>query len=389
MNIVFFDDHNRDNLLPLTYTRPSAKLRLGILTIEEKWFKHLGDIESASYITADYLSTKFPLNEEQDNIYINGSVCPSADLSTEIKSLEPGEALLKDELLIACRAAKFPEDLEQDIEASEYEGNLVYLDGPHSLFSFNASELESDFDLITAGRESAKISDTNTILGDRFFAEEGATAECAVFNTKSGAIYLAKDSEVMEGTVIRGGLALGEHSTLKLATKIYGATTVGPHCKVGGEVNNCVILGYSNKGHDGFLGNSVIGEWCNIGADSNNSNLKNNYEEVKLWNYAKNGFRKTGLQFCGLIMGDHSKCGINTMFNTGTVVGVSANIYGGGFPRNFIPSYSWGGSAGFTEYKFDKAMKTAELVMTRRNVTLDEVERDILQAIFDKTAQYR
>jgi len=193
----------------------------------------------------------------------------------------------------------------------------------------------------------------------------------------------------MEGSVIRGGLALGEHSTLKLATKIYGATTIGPHCKVGGEVNNCVILGYSNKGHDGFLGNSVIGEWCNIGADSNNSNLKNNYEEVKLWNYAKNSFRKTGLQFCGLIMGDHSKCGINTMFNTGTVVGVSANIYGGGFPRNFIPSYSWGGSAGFSEYKFEKAMKTAELVMTRRNVTLDEIERDIMQAIFDKTAQYR
>ncbi len=389
MNIVFFDDENRDNLLPLTYTRPSVKLRLGILTIEEKWFKYLGGKGTASYITADYLSAKFPLKEEKDNLYINGSVCPNADLSQEINALEPGEALLKDELLIACRASQFPEDLEQDIAASEYAGSMVYLEGPHSLFSYNASELDLDFDLITAGRTSAPISDTNTILGDRFFAEEGAKAECAVFNTNSGAIYLGADSEVMEGSVIRGALALGEHSTLKLATKIYGATTIGPHCKVGGEVNNCVIIGYSNKGHDGFLGNSVIGEWCNIGADSNNSNLKNNYEEVKLWNYAKNGFRKTGLQFCGLIMGDHSKCGINTMFNTGTVVGVSANIYGGGFPRNFIPSYSWGGSAGFTEYKFDKAMKTADLVMTRRNVTLDEVERDILQAIFDKTAQYR
>jgi len=389
MNIVFFDDANRDNLLPLTYTRPSAKLRLGILTIEDKWFKHLGGTPSASYITADYLSTKFPLIEESDNLYINGSVCPSLDLSDKVQALGKGEALLKNDIIIACRAASFPEDLEQDTEALDYQGDLVYMEGPHSLFSKNASELELDFDLITAGRESAKMSDTNTIIGNRFFAEEGAKAECAVFNTTSGAIYLGLDSEVMEGTVIRGALALGEHSTLKLSTKIYGATTIGPHCKVGGEVNNCVIFGYSNKGHDGFLGNSVIGEWCNIGADSNNSNLKNNYEEVKLWSYAKNSFRKTGLQFCGLIMGDHSKCAINTMFNTGTVVGVSANIYGGGFPRNFIPSYSWGGSAGFTEYKFDKAMKTAELVMSRRNVTLDTVERDILQAVFDKTTQYR
>jgi UDP-N-acetylglucosamine diphosphorylase/glucosamine-1-phosphate N-acetyltransferase len=389
MNIVFFDDANRDNLLPLTYTRPCAKLRLGILTIEEKWLKYWGGQNVVSYITADYLSTKFPLIQEEDNLYLNGSVCPSADLVAQIKSLEMGEALIKDELIVACRASSFPEDLELDIEVLEVSEDLVYMEGPYSLFSHNAEELERDFDLVTAGRESIVLSNTNTIIGDRFFAEVGAKAECAVFNTKSGAIYLAADSEVMEGSVIRGALALGEHSTLKLSTKIYGATTIGPHCKVGGEVNNCVILGFSNKGHDGFLGNSVVGEWCNIGADTNNSNLKNNYEEVKLWNYAKNGFRKTGLQFCGLIFGDHSKCGINTMFNTGTVVGVSANIYGSGFPRNFIPSYSWGGYAGFTEYKFEKAMKTAELVMSRRNVTLDQVERDILQAIFDKTAHYR
>lgn len=389
MNTVFFDDANRDNLLPLCFTRPTAKLRIGILTIEEKWLKRLAGGQQASYLTADYLSAKFPLLEADDNLFINGSVCPNEALIDAVQSLEMGQALMKEDLLVACRSSSFPENLEQDTEVFEFEANLTYLQGTYSIFSHNAAELEGDFDLITSGRQSAKLSETNTIIGDRFFAEEGAKAECAVFNTLSGAIYLAADSEVMEGTVVRGALALCEHSTLKLATKIYGATTVGPHCKVGGEVNNSVIMAYSNKGHDGFLGNSVIGEWCNIGADSNNSNLKNNYEEVKLWSYPQNGFRKTGLQFCGLIMGDHSKCGINTMFNTGTVVGVSANIFGGGFPRNFIPSYSWGGAAGLSEYKFEKAMKTAELVMMRRNVTLDDIERDILQAIFDKTAQYR
>ncbi|MGB0978414.1 MAG: glucose-1-phosphate thymidylyltransferase, partial [Croceimicrobium sp.] len=221
------------------------------------------------------------------------------------------------------------------------------------------------------------------------FVEEGAFVEAAVLNAKSGPIYIGKDATVMEGSVVRGPFALCDYSTLKLSAKIYGPTTIGPHCKVGGEVNNSLLLGYSNKGHDGFLGNSVIGEWCNIGADSNNSNLKNNYEEVKLWDYVEGRFAKTGLQFCGLVMGDHSKCGINTMFNTGTVVGVSANIYGGGFPRNFISSFAWGGSGGFTEYRFDKAMKTAALVMERRGIELDEVERDILQVVFDKTASYR
>lgn len=390
MNIIFFDDANRDHLLPLTFTRPTAKLRCGILTLEEKWLKRMSAVAEVSYLTEDYLSAKFPLLETGMDLFINPAVCPDEDLFLAVMGLNDEESLMQGDILIASRTRKIlVEDEELDTDVLEYEGELNYISRPYHLFQFNGTELERDYELLTTGRISAPLSETNTVLGDRIFLEEGAVVEAAILNTLSGPIYIGKDAEVMEGSVVRGPFALCEHAALKLATKIYGPTTIGPHSKVGGEVNNSVIIGYSNKGHDGFLGNSVLGEWCNIGADSNNSNLKNNYEEVKLWDYVDGRFARTGLQFCGLIMGDHSKCGINTMFNTGTVVGVSANIYGGGFPRNFIPSFSWGGSGGFTEYRFDKAMKTAQLVMERRGIELDEVERDILQVVFDKTTSYR
>ena len=249
--------------------------------------------------------------------------------------------------------------------------------------------MELDFELLTAGRESSPVDPTNTVIGDRIFLEEGARATASILNTTTGPIYLAKDAEIMEGCVVRGGLALGEHSALKLGAKIYGATTLGPHCKVGGEVNNAVLIGYSNKGHDGFLGNSALGEWCNLGADTNNSNLKNNYDSVKAWSYVSKRFAPTGQQFCGLVMGDHSKSGINTMFNTGTVVGVSANIYGAGFPRNFIPSFTWGGPQGTMNYRLDKALDTADRMMKRRGLEVNEVERAILEHIHDLTAEYR
>jgi UDP-N-acetylglucosamine diphosphorylase/glucosamine-1-phosphate N-acetyltransferase len=390
MNIIFFDDSNRDHLLPLTFTRPTAKLRCGILCLEEKWLMRISEAKEVSYLTEDYLSTKFPLKEVGDDLFLNPAVCPDSELVDLVLGLGADETLMKEDIVIASRSRKvLEEDQEQDTTVLEYEGELTYISRPYHIFQYNGAELERDFDLLTEGRTSAPLSDSNTLIGDRIFVEEGASVEAAVLNAKTGPIYIGKDAEVMEGSVIRGPFALCEHATLKLAAKIYGPTTIGPHSKVGGEVNNSVLTGYSNKGHDGFLGNSVIGEWCNIGADSNNSNLKNNYEEVKLWDYVEGRFSKTGLQFCGLVMGDHSKCGINTMFNTGTVVGVSANIYGGGFPRNFIPSFSWGGSGGFSEYRFDKAMKTAELVMVRRGIELDQVERDILQVVFDKTTTYR
>lgn len=383
MNLIFFDGAERDHLLPLTFTRPVAHCRIGIITIAEKWEKRLE--VKGSYLTQDYLAEKYKITYTDDNLYLNGSVCPTETLVEAVLNLEMGAVLVKDEVLIAARLseqidsyAKIPIK-----EAIQFNGEFTYVDRPWKIFKENAAELELDFELLTAGRKSQEISETNTLIGDRIFLEEGAKVEASILNSTSGPIYLGKDAEIMEGSMVRGGLALGAHSVLKLGAKIYGAATFGPHVKVGGEVNNSVIFGYSNKGHDGFLGNSVLGEWCNIGADSNNSNLKNNYDEVRLWSYVKEGFEKTGLQFCGLIMGDHSKCGINTMFNTGTVIGVSCNIYGSGFPRNFVPSFSWGGAAGFTTYNLKKALATAERVMSRRDIPLDETETAILSHIYE------
>jgi len=391
MNIILFDDEQRIHLLPLTYTRPAADIRIGILTIREKWEKHF-DLSSSS-ITEDYLQEKFPMFTQTDNLIINGRILPDAKLKDRLGRLDMGQCLKQDELFIAARLnanglANFdPHSETYHIYA--YEEALTVVNYPWDIFSKNAEALEADFDLLTAGRTSAPLSATNTLIGDRIFAEEGAVAECAILNSTSGAIYLGKDSEVMEGSVVRGGLALCEHATLKLSTKIYGATTVGPHCKVGGEVNNSVLFGYSNKGHDGFLGNSVIGEWCNLGADTNTSNLKNNYAEVKLWSYSSKSFARTGLQFCGLIMADHSKCGINTMFNTGTVVGVSANIFGSGFPRNFIPSFSWGGAQGFETFTLNKANEVAEKMMERRKIEFNQTEKELMAHLFETSSEYR
>lgn len=387
MTIILNDNQSHSHLLPLTYTKPASELRIGILSIREKWEKWIKG--SYYWSTEDYLSQKYSPSNDPDALIINASICPNKDLVSAVKNLKRGELLMDGDLFIAQMGNPSNGNFNEEFSKTEVKANYHNIDRPWKIFSLNTEELESDFDMITAGRKSAPLSKTNTIIGDRIFAEEGAKAECSIFNSSTGAIYLGKDSLVMEGSLIRGGLALCEHSQLKLGTKIYGATTVGPHSKVGGEVNNSVITGYSNKGHDGFLGNSVIGEWCNLGADTNNSNLKNNYDEVKLWSYPKGGFEKTGLQFCGLIMADHSKCGINTMFNTGTVVGVSANIFGAGFPRNFIPSFSWGGSGGFTNYNFDKAMKTASLVFARRGLDLDQIEVDILQSVFDLSSSFR
>lgn len=386
MNIILFDTEVRDHLLPFTFTRPVSEIRIGIRTIREKWEAYLEG--SYSWKTEDYLSGKYALLNSDDSLVINASICPSADLVDAISNLKPGEILVSASVKLAQRVSGDFQNWQEGPQIN-FEGDIRQIDRPWKIFSLNGEELEADFEHITKGRVSKDLSTTNTILGDRIFVEEGVQAECATFNTTTGPIYLAKNSSVLEGSVIRGGLALGESSQIKMGAKIYGPTTIGPHCKVGGEVNNSVFFGYSNKGHDGFLGNAVIGEWCNLGADTNNSNLKNNYDEVKIWSYVKGGFERTGLQFCGLMMGDHSKCGINTMFNTGTVIGVSANIYGGGFPRNFIPSFSWGGSAGFTEYKLQKAVDTAVRVMSRRGLEPDENDQAILKYIFDLTSKDR
>ena len=393
MNVILFDDKNRDNLLPLTYTRPSADLRVGILTIREKWEKYLNTTTSSH--TQDYLATKYPLILADENLFINGTALPTNQLVEDILSLKPGEALLKAGVLMAAKldktaAQNFSHDSGDYHNAKETATEFMKISYPYHIFSYNGDALEADYKLITAGRQSQPISKTNQVMGaENIFLEEGAIVECAILNATTGPIYIGKHAEIMEGSVVRGALALCEHAQLKLSTKIYGPTTLGPYCKVGGEVNNSVLQGYSNKGHDGFLGNSVIGEWCNLGADTNNSNLKNNYAEVKLWDYATGRFAKTGLQFCGLIMGDHSKCGINTMFNTGTVVGVAANIFGAGFPRNMVPSFAWGGAQGFETYQTDKFFEVAEVVAARRDIKITDEDKKILENIFNQSAKYR
>ena len=393
MNCILFDDSSWNNLLPLTYTRPSCEIRIGILKISEKWEKWLD--AKASFLTQDYLSCKYPVHVSSDNLLINGSILPTKELVDLIKDLKSGQVLKKDDVLLAARLTSDQvEDFKtKKLDRFEFKNTaiaFIKIDYPWHIFSFNGVALDDDFKLITNGRISAPISKTNQVRGaGNIFLEEGAIVECAILNATAGPIYIGKDAEVMEGSVVRGALAMCEHSSLKMGAKVYGATTIGPHCKIGGEVNNSVIFGYSSKAHDGFLGNSVLGEWCNLGADTNNSNLKNNYAEVRIWNYVQERFVSTGLQFCGLIMGDHSKSGINTMFNTGTVVGVSANIFGDGFPRNFIPSFSWGGAQGFAVYSLAKVFEVAELVMKRRDITINDCDKHIFKTVFDMTEKYR
>jgi UDP-N-acetylglucosamine diphosphorylase/glucosamine-1-phosphate N-acetyltransferase len=392
MAIILFDDNTRNTLLPLTYTRPVADLRIGILTIAEKWAKYLNS--DFSFLTEAYLQAKFPLNIQDDNIFINGSVCPDEDIAEAVKNLGNGRALRYNNILVAVRlndtyAPNF-DPLGSYTFEMPYDKELVVIKHPEDVFRKNDTELRKDFKLLTSGRKSAKLSSTNNIIGAEFFAEEGVQAECCSFSTINGPIYLAANTEVWEGTNIRGPFALCEHSQIKMGTKIYGATTVGPYCRIGGEINNAVIWGYSNKGHEGYLGNAVIGEWCNLGADTNNSNLKNNYGEVKLWDYPSQSMRSTGLQFCGLIMADHAKCGINTMFNTGSVVGVSANVFGGGYPPNFIPDFTWGGADGLVEYGFDKMMETADKAISRRpHRKFDDAEKEILTEVYELTKIFR
>lgn len=389
MNYILFDGPSRNNLLPFTFTRPVADIRIGILTIREKWENYLGF--TTTTVTEEYLSDKYPMVEMEHNIMINASFLPNFEIVEIIKGLREGQAIFKDEDVIAF----FTNDTQDDINLSQYEAiefddDILKIEHTWDIFSKNGDAIQDDFELLTKGRKSQPIPET-TIAFNRndIFIEEGAKLPLCSLNAENGPIYIGKNSEIMEGSMIRGPFALCEGAAVKMAAKIYGPTTVGPFSKVGGEVNNSVIFGYSNKGHDGFLGNSVLGEWCNLGADTNNSNLKNNYEEVRLWDYNSEGFTKTGLQFCGLMMGDHSKCGINTMFNTGTVVGVSANIFGSGFPRNFVPSFSWGGNSGFTTYLTKKAFQVAKVVMERRNVQFTKQDEAILEHVFEQTKKFR
>ena len=386
MNIVLFDDENVwKNLLPFTFTRPVCEIRFGVFTLREKWENSLK--KNCSYYTRAYLQKKFPQKLETANLFINGSVCPNEALLQEIEKLGSNEAIFSKHTLLAFKGSFENFKHPKKNKTKEFAGEITQLNQVWDIFQKLGKGIEADVAWIRGQRKTKKLSNTVTVIGDKklVFLEEGAKAEACILNTTAGSIYIGKDAEVMEGSVVRGPFALGEHSALKLSAKIYGPSSIGPHSKVGGELNNSVIFGYSNKAHDGFLGNSVIGEWCNLGADTNNSNLKNNYGNVKLYNYAQKKQVDTGLQFCGLMMGDHSKAGINTMFNTGTVVGVGANIFGGGFPPTHIPSFSWGGSQGFESYRLEKLFETAEKVFERRGLVFGENDKHILKKIKETT----
>jgi len=389
MNYILFDGTVRNNLLPLTYTRPVADIRVGILTIREKWEKLLQ--VKTSTLTKTYLQEKFPLVNKVDDILINASYLPTPELANLVKKLKVNQAVYYQGKIVAVHTHDNQEELDiKSYEALVFEENLLQIQNTWDIFSLNKLAIEQDFELITKGRQSAPLPDfVLANYPEKIFIEESATLNPCMLNAEEGPIYIGENATIMEGVMIRGAFALCDNSIVKMGAKIYGATTIGPSSKVGGEIKNVVIFKNSNKGHDGYLGDAVIGEWCNIGADSNNSNLKNNYAEVRLWSYETKGFAKTGLQFCGLIMGDHSKCGINTMFNTGTVIGVSANIFGSNFPRNFIPSFSWGGAAGFSTYQINKVKEVAKVVMSRRGVEFDRIEADILEKVFELSSEFR
>lgn len=392
MKLILFEDNAHAQLYPLTLTRPVAELRIGILTVKEKWENYLKDYEIDTTVSREYLYPKFKSQEDAsgDALYVNGRVLPTSEFIELASNLEAGQGIKDDQDQVLAYRGNEAIDLNNvpDFIWTQHSASLISY--PEDIFTKNGEEMAKDFELLTAGRSSQPIPENNQCIEPQnIFLEEGAKVQCAILNASSGPIYIGKNAEIMEGSIVRGGLALCEGSTLKLGAKIYGPTTVGPHSKVGGEVNNSVIQGYSNKGHDGFLGNSVLGEWCNLGADTNTSNLKNNYAEVRLWDYTSKRFRHTGKQFCGLIMGDHSKCGINTMFNTGTVVGICSNIFGSGFPRNFVPSFAWGGASGFTTYKPAKVFEVAEVVMARRNKELSKEDIQVLEALFEAGAEER
>lgn len=388
MNYILFDDNSRNTLLPLTFMRPVADIRMGILTIREKWEHHLK--RKTSTLTEGYLSEKYPIVKGEENILINGSVSPSPELVDKILTLKPKEILVGEDYIIAMRLSDSEFDMLDEIDATKEittDINHFKLNHPWEIFQFNGESIIMDFVRLTKNRTSETISPTNNILGhENIFIEKGAKVEFATLNATGGPIYIGKNAEIMENTVIRGPFALCDNSTVKIGAKIYGPTTIGPWSKVGGEISNSVIFGYSNKAHDGFLGNSVIAEWCNLGSDTNTSNLKNTYETVRIWSYAQKSFVDTGLTFCGLVMGDHSKCGINTMFNTGSVVGINSNIFGSGYQRNFISSFKWGGPSGFSRYDLEKAIKVARIVYDRRGIEFDTINENLFRSVFDMTA---
>ena len=389
MNYILFDGPNRTALLPFTYTRPVADIAWGIGSIRDSWESVLG--YTTSTITEPCLSEVWPTVFFESNVFINAAYLPTPDLVNKVKELNEGEAIFDGEAVVAFFADDSEEDINFDsLKAIDTTGDFLSISNTWDIFSKNDLAIALDFDILTEDRESETIPESVQVIGPgQIFVEAGAQLQYCILNATNGPIFLGAHSEVMEGSLIRGPFALGSHAMVKMGAKIYGATSIGAKSKVGGELNNVVMFPFSNKGHEGFLGNAVIGSWCNLGADTNNSNLKNSYENVRLWDYAEERFAKTGLQFCGLMMGDHSKSAINTMFNTGTVVGVASNIFGAGFAKNFIPSFSWGGIQNSTIHSFEKALATAKIMMERKGEILSESDQMILEDVYKQSQKWR
>lgn len=388
MKYILIDGPLHETLKPFTWTRAVSDLRVGILCIREKWAYHTG--AAPEVLTTQVLQGLYPQPTLGDGVYVQAGVLPHVALVEALSALSVGEVLSDDRGVIGYRALRpqSPEELSAH-KHIHFTPSIGRIERPWDLFLQNDAALRADYQLLTHGRASAPLPPGNQYIGNEIFIEPGAQINASVLNASTGPIYIGADSEVMEGSLIRGPFSLGAHSTLKMGAKIYGATTIGPHCKVGGEVSNSILWGYSNKAHDGFLGNSVLGAWCNLGADTNTSNLKNNYAPVKLWDYVTERFAQTGLQFCGLMMGDHAKSAINTMFNTGTLVGVGAVIFGGGFVKNFVPSFSWGGVTSSTTFSWDKFVETTTVVYARRGIQPSDQEWAVLKSVFEATQVYR
>jgi len=380
MKIVLSDNGLHKNFRPLTLTRPIAELRFGILTIKETWEKLFLECKinpDFFYETEEYLGEKYSVDSIYD-LKIASNIKPTLDIVNQILELEKNESLYVNFKWVATNGTK--EESKKNLEIND----LIYITQVWDLYQKNDQALLLDFKLLIKNKISQPISTSNTVINPiNIFIEEGAIVECSILNASNGPIYIGKNAVIMEGCMIRGAFALLDNATLKMGAKIYGATTIGPHCKVGGEVSNSLFHGYSNKGHDGFLGNSVVGEWCNFGADTNSSNLKNNYGKLKIYDYSIQELQQTEIMFCGVLMGDHSKTGINTMLNTGTTVGVSANIFGGDFPPKYIPSFTWGGFKASPKFKLDKAFEVAKNMMSRRKIALSEKDKKILTYIFE------
>lgn len=388
MNIVLFDNQYKAKLLPLTFLRAIADIRVGILTIKEKWELFLK--QNLSILSDPELQDLYPLTLEEDNLYIAGNIIPSQNLVNAILNLPVDSALYgpNDDLIaVRTNSSDFKNHLNL-FKTALYSDSYTSIKEKYEIFLINANEIVSDFKLITNQRNSAPLVNTNILIGDpsQLFIEEGATVEASIINCKNGPVYIGKDAEIMEGSLIRGPFAILEHGVVKMGAKIYDGTTIGPYCKVGGELSNVVMFGYSNKAHDGYLGNAVIGTWCNIGAGTSSSNLKNDYSIVKQWDYATDSYPKTGLQFCGLIMGDHSKCGINVSFNTGTVMGICSNVYGSNFQAFHIPSFMIGSpDSGYSKNSFEKITASEIAMMKRRNIEIDETYLRIIRKWYAKT----